>query len=113
MSFEEEKPVYVIGTLHVKDQEEYIARYGMPVAKLLDAVGAEVLSVTPAPEVLEGTWNFSWLVLLRFPSKAVATQWYTSDAYLPFRSLRQNELTAGGTLILSDAFDLSNFVPAA
>ena len=97
--------VYMVVQLNVKNHEKYIQRYASPVIAQLHKHGVEVLAVDAAPKVLEGTWSGNWTVVLRFPSKAVAESWYGSQEYRPLKSLRMNELTTGGSVILVDAFD--------
>ena len=99
------EPVYMVVQLDVKNHERYAQRYAVPVIKQLQKHGVEVLAVSAAPKVLEGTWSGNWTVVLRFPSMAVAESWYSSEEYQPLKSLRLNELTNGGSVILVDAFD--------
>ena len=41
-----------------------------------------------ATRVLEGTWDPERLVVIEFPSMAVATEWYDSDDYCEAREVR-------------------------
>jgi uncharacterized protein (DUF1330 family) len=99
------EPVYMIAQLDVKNHDTYAQRYALPVIEQLQKHGVEVLAVSAAPKVLEGTWSGNWTVILRFPSRAIAENWYASEEYQHLKSLRLNELTHGGSLILLDAFD--------
>ena len=72
---------------------------------MFDDVGAQVLAVSPAPKVLEGEWGGNWTVVIRFPNKAVAEEWYNSAEYQPLKELRMNELTEGGSVVLVEGFD--------
>lgn len=98
-------PAYLIGRLNVKDHEDYMNRYAMPVLEQFRAAGAEILAASPRPDVLEGEWKSNWTVLIRFPSMEAARKFYNSDEYAPFRSLRVNELTNEGTALLVEGFD--------
>ena len=100
-------PGYLIATLRVKNFDAYMQRYGMPAFALLNEAGAEVQVASASPDVLEGDWDCNWTVVIRFPSKARATQWYSSDGYAPLRMLRMNELTDGGSLVLVEGLDLT------
>jgi uncharacterized protein (DUF1330 family) len=100
-------PCYMIGLLRVKNYEEYLQRYGMPVIAHLQAVGAEVEVAAPQAELLEGKWDCNWTVVIKFPSKAAATEFYNSPGYTPLKELRINELTDGGSLVLVEGLDLS------
>ena len=99
------KPVYMVVQLNVKNHDEYMQRYAMPVIGMFQKLGVEILAASPAPEVLEGQLQGNWNVILRFPSRSVAEQWYKSEEYQPLKSLRLGSLTDGGSLILMEAFD--------
>lgn len=98
-------PAYLIGRINVKDHEDYMNQYAMPVLEQFKAAGAEILAASPQPEVLEGEWKSNWTVLIRFPSMEAARNFYHSDEYAPFRSLRVNELTNEGTVLMVEGFD--------
>ncbi len=100
-------PGYLIATLRVKNFDEYMQRYGMPAFALLNEIGAEVQVASARPDVLEGDWDCNWTVAIRFPSKAIATEWYTSAGYTALRMLRINELTDGGSLVMVEGLDLA------
>jgi uncharacterized protein (DUF1330 family) len=100
-------PCYLIGLLRVKNYEEYIQRYGMPVMAHLQAVGAEVKVAAAEAELLEGEWGCNWTVVIKFPSREAATEFYNSPGYKPLKELRINELTNGGSIVLVEGLDLS------
>jgi uncharacterized protein (DUF1330 family) len=98
---------FLIATLRVKNLDEYMQRYGMPALAQLKETGAEVQVASAAAEVLEGGWDCNWTVVIRFPSREEAAEFYNSPAYLPLRTLRINELTDGGSLVIVEGFDPS------
>lgn len=98
-------PVYMVACLNVKNQDEYVQRYGMSVVAIFEKIGAEVVAVSPTPKVMEGEWGGNWTVIIRFPSMAIAEAWYESAEYQPLKELRINELTEGGSLVFVDGFD--------
>jgi uncharacterized protein (DUF1330 family) len=100
-------PCYLIGLLRVKDYEEYLQRYGMPAMAHLQAVGAEVQVAAAEAELLEGEWGCNWTVVIKFPSREAATEFYNSPGYKPLKELRINELTNGGSIVLVEGLDLS------
>ncbi len=101
----EPTPAYMVVQLHVKNHEEYRQRYVMPVLPMIEKLGAKVVAVSANLKVLEGKWGGNWTVILRFPSVSVAEKWFNSVEYQPFKDLRINELTNGGTAILVEGFD--------
>lgn len=52
--------------------------------------------------VLEGEWPHPRLVIIEFPSRAAAEDWYKSAQYQKIISLRHNSST--GNLIIADGF---------
>jgi uncharacterized protein (DUF1330 family) len=99
------KPAYLVVQLELKNQEEYLQRYGLPVLAIFEDRGAEVVAVSPAPVVLDGEWSGNWTVVVRFPSMQVAQDWYQSPEYQSLKELRINELTESGAAVLVDGFD--------
>ena len=98
-------PVYMIGQHSVVDFERYRQTYGVPVTRLLNQAGAEVIGGDPNPTVLEGNWGWNWSPIIRFPSMAAARAWYASTEYAPLKMARRERLTQGGNLVLVAAFD--------
>jgi uncharacterized protein (DUF1330 family) len=77
---------YVLSVIDKKDEATY-ARYGEAGFKALEGIPFEIELAEP-PEVLEGHFPGTTLVLMKFESMAVARQWWNSDAYrqaVPFR----------------------------
>lgn len=98
-------PAYLVVQLDIKNQEDYLQRYGLPMLAMFEDKGAEVLAVSPAPIILEGAWTGNWTVVVRFPSMRAAENWYESPEYQPLKELRINELTESGSAVLVDGFD--------
>lgn len=98
-------PGYLIATLRVKSLEEYMQRYGMPAIAQLKQIGAEIEIASADAEVLEGEWDCNWTVVIRYPSKTKAIEFYTSAGYAPLQALRINELTDGGSVVIIEGID--------
>ena len=80
---------YIIADVTVTDAAQ-MAIYREWSTKAMLEHGAEILVRGGEFEVLEGPWTPSRLVVLRFPSRAAAKAFYTSDTYRHARELRQN-----------------------
>jgi uncharacterized protein (DUF1330 family) len=52
--------------------------------------------------VLEGAWQHPRLVIIEFPSRAAAEDWYTSAEYRKIITLRHE--SSAGNLIIADGF---------
>ena len=98
-------PGYLIATLRVRNLEEYMRRYGVPAIAKLEEIGATVEVASASAEVVEGQWDCNWTVVIRFPSKLKATEFYNSPSYVPLRTLRVNELTDGGSVVIVEGLD--------
>ncbi len=100
-----EKAWYLIAQIKITDQKTYFGTYGAKVEPLLQKAGAEILVATPNRQLLEGVWTGNWTVVVKFPSKAKALEWYRSNAYQAVRPKRLQSTTINN-LILAP-----NFVP--
>ena len=96
---EETKPAYGLVQINIKNQEEFMERYAQHVFPILAAWGIEMIAGSPMPITKEGSFAGNWAAVLRFPSMAVAEEWYASEDYAPYRDLRMNELTDSGSLV--------------
>ncbi|HMO80191.1 MAG TPA: DUF1330 domain-containing protein [Pyrinomonadaceae bacterium] len=103
-----DRPVYLVAQLAVKDLDDFMQRYVFGVSGQMQKAGAEVLAAAP-PQILEGDQDVNRTVLIRFPSLEIATNWYESEEYLPFRELRKTELTTSGAVQFVEEFDPSAF----
>ena len=72
--------VYVVAQIRIHDREAY-ARYESGFMEVFAQYGGEMLAVDEAPVTLEGQWDHTRTVLIRFASSADARAWYDSDAY--------------------------------
>ena len=93
------EPAYFIAQIEVKDYEVYLKEYGFPLLEQLNVIGAEVLAADFNFAVLEGDWDGNWIAIIRFPSAAVATQYYESSEYAPLKDLRINKLSRRGSVV--------------
>ena len=96
---EETKPAYGLVQINITNQEEFMERYAQHVFPILAAWGIEMIAGSTSPITKEGSFTGNWSAVLRFPSMAVAEEWYVSDDYAPYRDLRMNELTDSGSLV--------------
>ena len=93
-------PAYFLVQVKAKSLEELSERYAQFAIPSLIKFGGEMIAGTPAPTVLEGKWDGSWVAILRFPSLEMAQTWYQSPEYQPLKELRINELTESGQILL-------------
>jgi uncharacterized protein (DUF1330 family) len=90
-------PAFVIANVTIVDPVRY-EDYKRMVPATLVPFGGRFVIRGGNPEVLEGDWRPSRLVLLEFPSVERARAWWNSPEYAEARALRQ--ATSKGTLII-------------
>ncbi len=94
----QDPPAYFLVKVTVTDQDaygEYRAGFGAVFAQY----GGEVVAASSDPLVLEGEWEATTTVIIRFDSRAEALAWYHSDAYQALVRIRQSASTADFILL--------------
>jgi len=79
---------YLVAHITVKDRNKW-GEYTQKASQTINAVGGEVLFKDENPEILAGQADPRTCVVLRFPDKAVLTQWYHSSEYQSLVPLRE------------------------
>lgn len=85
-------PVYMIVMLDVTDMDAFMRDYAGPLQVHHAKHGVETLVATPAPKVLEGSYDKTITVVLKFPSADAQRAWYEDPDYQPLLE-RRFELT--------------------
>ncbi|MDA1073422.1 MAG: DUF1330 domain-containing protein [Proteobacteria bacterium] len=90
--------VYLIANLTIHDRERY-AQYEKGFMEIFQQFQGEAVAVDEAQEVLEGDYDCTRTVILRFPDREAAHAWYDSEAY---RELAKHRFAAssGNALIV-------------
>jgi uncharacterized protein (DUF1330 family) len=91
---------YLIYSYEVTDPDAYAAYPPAAMPTLADH-DVEILVADYATEALEGSPG-TVTIVLRFPTKDAANEWYGSDAYAAVRSLRTENTV--GSVVLCDGF---------
>ena len=78
---------YFIANILIKD-EALMQKYADELGDMVKRRGGEYLAIDDSPTVLEGEWNYSKLVLLRFPDEETLKLWYDSTEYQKVLKLR-------------------------
>lgn len=81
-------PVYMIVMLNVTDMDAFMRDYARPLQPHNAKHGVEALVATGAPRVLEGSYDKSLTVVLKFPSSEVQQAWYEDPEYQPLLQRR-------------------------
>jgi uncharacterized protein (DUF1330 family) len=69
-----------MANIRIKDQEEY-QKYLASAGEVFSKYNGVYLAVDDQPEVLEGNWDYTRAVLIRFDHPEDFHAWYRSEAY--------------------------------
>lgn len=90
---------YFVAQIKIKDTAEY-AKYEAGFLEIFAKYEGEALVVDNDPSVVEGDWDFTRMVVLRFPNRDLAESWYKSEAY---QKLMRHRLNASGGVVIGAA----------
>lgn len=88
---------YFIAQLLISDQDEY-NRYLDGFDVIFEKYDGEIVAVEENPIILEGDWDYSRLVVIRFKNENEAKSWYNSEEYQYLLRYRLN--ASKGTVLL-------------
>ena len=71
---------FFIANIKIRNEGEY-RKYIARVDEVFSRFNGKYLAVDDNPEVIEGRWDYSRLVLIEFPDKESLKNWYLSDEY--------------------------------
>jgi uncharacterized protein (DUF1330 family) len=90
---------FVVAAETIKD-ETMFAVYRKEVAATLGAFGGQFVTRGGGFTILEGEWPHSRLVIIEFPLRTAAEDWYKSEEYQKIIGLRHDSST--GNVIIVD-----------
>jgi len=71
---------YFIANIRINNQDEY-QKYLDKVDEVFEKYNGEYIAVDTSPVILEGKWNFTKSVLIRFNNRKDFDDWYYSADY--------------------------------
>jgi uncharacterized protein (DUF1330 family) len=71
---------YFVAQIKINDPEEY-EKYLEHFDEIFSRYNGEYLAIDEAPALLEGKWNYTKSVLIRFNSSKDFEEWYYSEDY--------------------------------
>jgi len=89
---------YFVANILIENMGEY-NKYLEGFDKVFERFNGEVLAVDEQPVVLEGSWNYSRAVIMKFPSLEEARRWYDSPEYQTLKQFRARASTADIVLV--------------
>ena len=89
---------YAIFNIEIKKPEEY-KEYVEKVKPLAEKFGGDYIIRGGETKVLEGNWQYSRNVVIKFPSYEKALEWYNSKEYQPIKQIRIDNAKSNGIII--------------
>ena len=89
---------YAIFNIEVTNPEDY-KEYVEKVKPVAEKFGGDYIIRGGTNQIIEGTWQYSRTVVIKFPSYEKALEWYNSDLYKPVKELRQKN-SEGNIIII-------------
>lgn len=80
---------YFVAQIRIHDQEEY-DMYLEKFDEVFSRYNGEYLAIDESPVLLEGNWDYTKSVLIKFNSKQEFEEWYYSDEYQKILKHRLN-----------------------
>ena len=89
---------YVIAQINLKNKEGY-KEYVDKVPAIIKNFGGKYLVKAGEFKSIEGKWDFTRNIVIKFPSYEKALEWYNSDEYNQIKNLRL-ENSEGNLIII-------------
>jgi uncharacterized protein (DUF1330 family) len=80
---------YFVAQIKIHDQDEY-NKYLDKFDDIFSKYNGEYLAIDESPSLLEGDWNYTKSVLIKFNSKEEFEDWYYSEDYQKILKHRLN-----------------------
>ncbi|MDR2713268.1 MAG: DUF1330 domain-containing protein [Clostridiales bacterium] len=90
--------VFFIANIKIEDEDKY-QNYLIDVDKVFSKFNGKYLAVDDNPEILEGHWDYSRLVLIEFPDRRSLKDWYYSAEYQEILKYRLNAADCNSIIV--------------
>ncbi len=87
--------IFNIDVTNPEDYNEYITK----VKPIVEKFGGEYAVRGGTNQVVEGNWQYSRTIVLKFPSYEKALEWYNSEEYQPIKQIRLDNAISNGIII--------------
>lgn len=92
-------PYYFSAQIKINDEDEY-QKYLAQVENVFSKFNGKYLAVDENPIIIEGKWNYTRSVLIKFLSKKDFENWYNSEEYQSILKHRLNGANCDSILIM-------------
>ena len=94
---------YLVAQIEIKDPDTY-QQYADGFLPIFGNYKGEVIVVDDNCETLEGKWDGSRTVIIKFPDKEELLRWYNSPEYQKLMQLRLK--ASNGNVIMMEGFEV-------
>ncbi|MFN3999404.1 DUF1330 domain-containing protein [Algoriphagus sp.] len=84
---------FVLVEVNIQDPLVY-EEYKKLTPSSVEAYGGKFVSRGSPVQVMEGEWKYDRLVMIEFPTKEIALEWYNSKEYQQAKKIRENAASA-------------------
>jgi len=98
LTTQEKTPAFLLAFVRVQDFETYNKEYLEKATPIIMRHGGKPIAVSENPILLEGTIPKGKLVIVEFPSKKAADDFYNDPAYQPLKEVRNKVSTSDAVL---------------
>lgn len=89
---------FVLVEVNIQDPVVYEEYKKLTPASVVAFGGKFVIRGNPV-QVMEGEWQYDRLVMLEFPTKEIALEWYNSKEYQEAKKIRENAASANFLIV--------------
>jgi uncharacterized protein (DUF1330 family) len=79
-----------------------MTRYEGAAIDLAARFGGRPLVKDLQPQIVEGQWSPTWLVVLEFPNRQAVRDFYDAPEYQPLKAMRQAATISNGLIVVGE-----------
>ena len=89
---------YLLANITVNNPENY-KEYVSKVKSVVEKFGGEYLVRGGEMNIIEGDWPNEINIVINFPSREKAMEWYNSEEYKPIRQIRHDNAVSNSVIV--------------
>ena len=89
---------YLLANITVNNPENY-KEYVSKVKSVVEKFGGEYLVRGGEMNIIEGNWPNERYIVIKFPSREKAMEWYNSEEYKPIRQIRHDNAVSNSVIV--------------
>ena len=89
---------YLLANITINNPENY-KEYVSRVKSVVEKFGGEYLVRGGEMNIIEGVWTNERNIVIKFPSRKKAMEWYNSEEYKPIRQIRHDNAVSNSVIV--------------